>query len=257
MNVDPECPPFNYLLDLRICCAAARKALDPGPLLTTRTDRHWNRCAITCIDLFDQAACGFAALSRGSKSFPSDCAHEMVNDLEVPSNECYRPGVAMMFTWRLTNVTVRAYAAYYKLYVLVGGQTLSLRVDTSTLPAIGSFAGRSSLMETLHSARKEGAVPVFPVPLALKGGLCYLPPSRGYTMTRLRSHPEELATLAYVMVQAHVVAILHAASPRWKGALCVSGNCLPQVWERVVESGMFRWPLTMWLESGQDPTTCY
>ena len=39
-NVDPDCPPFNYLLDLRSCCAAARKALDPGPLLATRTDRH-------------------------------------------------------------------------------------------------------------------------------------------------------------------------------------------------------------------------
>ena len=95
-------------------------------------------------------------------------------------------------------------------------------------------------METLQLAGPEGKVPLFPVPVALKDGLCYLPPSRGYTMNRLRVHPEELATLAYVMVQAHVVAILHAASPRWKGALSVPGTCLPQVWERVVESGMFQ-----------------
>ena len=149
-DVDPECPPFNYLLEVHLCCAAARKALDPGPRRATRTDQHWNRCAITCIDLFDQAACGFAALSRGDRSFPSGCAHEMIHDLEVPSTECYRPSVAMVFTWRLTGVTVRAHAAYCKLYVVVGEQTLSLRVNTSTLPTIGSFAGRSSLMKAVR-----------------------------------------------------------------------------------------------------------
>ena len=112
-------------------------------------------------------------------------------------------------------------------------------------------------METLQRACPEGKVPLFPVPVALKEGLCYLPPSREYTLNRLRFRPEELATLAYVMAQAHVVAILHAAAPRWKGALCVPKNCLPQVWERVIKSGMFRWPLTMWLENGQEPTTCF
>ena len=254
----PGCPPFNHMLELRSCCAAARTALDPSHHLKARSDRHWNRCTVAGVDMFDNAARGVAALARDRMPFPgASVICTILKDLEVPTGAETQPDIAMVFTWRLMEATVHShpYAAYCKLRVSVGGEMLALRVATCALPAVGSFAGRGSLMETLQRACPESKVPLFPVPVVLKEGLCYLPPYREYTLDRLRSRPEELATLAYVMTQAHVVAILHAAAPRWNGTLCVPDSFLPQVWERVVKSGMFRWPWTMWLASGQEPTT--